>query len=319
MKSKIKQNILIIVTLLIGQYSLAAPQYLQRCRAATTGTGANYTMSAAETKAVRKWIIRCEPRMRGALTENVFIFKMVEGKEVQIPVYPVLGKQKLVEDASFDTGYRVEYSNPLNYQIDVQGITANPDAAPCDVPSDYRIIGYCGAGCFTPDQKIWFPQGDLAIGHAETLQLNSVFSVAPDSTFENIDYQVSELSPSMYIQNAQPQKEEILTLKTRSKTLSVTPNHPVVVSGGEVRSAEDIAIGDSLVNVDGELEEVVAIKKSEFFGKVLNLDTDEESLQSHIIVAQGLLTGDFVIQNMNLNNANRFLMRSSLFPVELIK
>jgi len=139
---KIQQIVLMALILLIGQNSFALLHW-DRCGTISKALGANYALSVPEVDALRKWLIRCEPRMYMDLIENNYLVKSIDGEEFKVPVYPILGIQKLVDDANIDTGFRFEYSNPLNYHFDISGVTTNPDAAPCDVPSDYRILAYC--------------------------------------------------------------------------------------------------------------------------------------------------------------------------------
>ncbi|MCJ8277777.1 MAG: hypothetical protein HRT44_02475 [Bdellovibrionales bacterium] len=315
----LKKVLLTLVTICMAQTSLATEIWQHRCQEASEATGVTYTMNAQQAQNVRSWLMRCAPRFKRDILKNKYMKRKNGDQVVEILLYPVLGKTEWVPDANAEGGEKPVYTNPLNYQINVAAVAENPSGHACDVPTDYEIIAYCGSGCFTPDQQVWFPQGDVAIGAAELLKLDTVVSVSTDSTFGNVGYQVSNLTPSMYIQTEEPQKEYVLTIMTNDKAVTVTRNHPMLMANGEMKRADEVIVGESLVNVDGEPEAVMAIEEGEFFGKVLNLETDEEQLQSHIIAAQGLLTGDFLIQNINMKNANRFLLRNSLFPVKLVK
>ncbi len=319
MTSLIKKLTLLIIVITSAQQSLAQELWIQRCDDAKIATGVSYTFNAEETKAIRKWTARCAPRFIHKLAENRHVGFMQDGKPVKRIVYPVFGLEELVPDPSVDIGVRVEYSNPRKYEIKKADVVANPDTAACDIPEDYTIIGFCGAGCFTPGQRLWFPEGDMAIGEAELRGLKQVMTLGEDSTLDNVSYQVSEITGAGYIQTKEPQKEAVVTLMTAHKSLTVTLNHPMIMADGSVRKAEDVKVGDQLINVDGEKETVVNLERDEFFGKVLNVETAQKNLQSHILVAEGLLTGDFAIQTMELQDANRHLLRSSLFPVQLFQ
>ncbi len=319
MTSLINKISLLLFVVTSTQQSLAQERWIERCNEAKIATGVSYTFNAEEIKAFHKWTARCAPRFIPQLSGILGVGFMQDGKPVKRIIYPVFGFEKFITDPSVYFGVRVEYSNPRNYEINKADVVANPDTATCDIPEDYKIIGFCGAGCFTPSQRLWFPEGDMAIGEAELRGLNQVMTLAEDSTLDNVTYQVSDITGAGYVQTKKAQKEAVVTLKTAEKSLTVTLNHPMIMADGSVRKAEDVKVGDQLINVDGENEMVVNLERDEFFEKVLNVETAQKDLKSHILVAEGLLTGDFVIQTLELQDANRHLLRSSSFPVQLFQ
>ncbi|KAF7764334.1 hypothetical protein PCIT_b0306 [Pseudoalteromonas citrea] len=196
--------------------------------------------------------------------------------------------------------------------------TAN---ASCNVPAGYFPNVTCQASCYTPDQKLLFAEGELAIFDAFTRKVSKIVTLDDDASLDNITYTVRDLKA--YSESLVEVVHDILVVKTKSGgSLKVTPNHPLLLSTGQMRNAEDIQIGDSLIAESGEFDEITAIEEIEFFGKVYNVEPNsngehEVILNGQIVVAQGFLSGSMYYQNTGFNHVNKYLLRDTL-PDDLI-
>ncbi len=96
---------------------------------------------------------------------------------------------------------------------------------------------------------------------------------------------------------AGPEPEPVIAFETKSGSkLTVTSLHPVMTSQG-VKLAKDIAIADELKSVDGKWVPIVSIGRKEYSGDVYNLELEGESEVDHLIIAEGLVSGDLYLQS----------------------
>ncbi|WP_018692017.1 Hint domain-containing protein [Algicola sagamiensis] len=180
----------------------------------------------------------------------------------------------------------------------------------------------CVSSCYTPDQKILFAQGELPIFDAYSKRLSKIVTLDTQSTLHSLGYMVRDVDG--YSESLKDVEHTILVLKTQNGgQLKVTENHPLLVSTGHMRNAEDIDIGEKLIAENGSFDTVVSIEPIKYFGKVYNVkpySTDENGmteLNGQIIVAQGFLSGSYYYQNRGLAHVNRLILRDQI-PDNLI-
>ncbi|MDE1462013.1 Hint domain-containing protein [Spartinivicinus poritis] len=185
----------------------------------------------------------------------------------------------------------------------------------------YTKILTCLASCYTPDQKLLFSEGELTIYDAFSRQVKKIVTLDDSASLNNLQYTVRPVDA--YSESVRDVLHEILVIKTQSGgQLKVTPNHPLLVSSGHMRNAEDLKIGDSLISQNGSYDPVVSIKNTNFFGKVYNVRPDSSSedgvsLNGQIVIAQGFLSGSMYYQNTGVYHVNRLVLRDNL-PEELL-
>ncbi|MBQ4811730.1 cell surface protein [Pseudoalteromonas luteoviolacea] len=205
---------------------------------------------------------------------------------------------------NFDSWYRA----PV-----VKGATCNRGA--------YTAMITCLSSCYTPDQKLLFAEGELAIYDAFSRRVSRIVTLDDDANLDNISYTVRNVDA--YSESVRDVVHRILEIKTQNGgSLKVTLNHPLILSSGHMKNAEDIQVGDALIAENGEFDEITSIEEVEFFGKVYNVRPDSDSengviLNGQIVVAQGFLSGSMYYQNTGANHVNRLLLRDSL-PNDLI-
>jgi hypothetical protein len=98
---------------------------------------------------------------------------------------------------------------------------------------------------------------------------------------------------------AGPELASLVELATSSRRLRVTADHPMLTSSG-VRRADRVAVGDRLVEADGESTRVTAVgrlpKSYETIVYNVELAADGDPATAHWVVADGLVTGDYARQ-----------------------
>jgi hypothetical protein len=85
------------------------------------------------------------------------------------------------------------------------------------------------------------------------------------------------------------------------RTISVTENHPFVVKGKELRQARHLVEGDEVLGADGRFHAITTLRplKEEPYAWVHNLalESDSGEIEGHVVLANGILTGDHFLQN----------------------
>jgi hypothetical protein len=172
---------------------------------------------------------------------------------------------------------------------------------------NFYVSFYCESSCYTPDQSLRFSTGDVNILEAVKSKRDDVVTLTPDATLDNIETHVDNVySYTLEIRDAE---QVIYKIKTASGgTLSVTNEHPVLVSDGRLVKAETLQNGDRLVRANGKLDPIVHVERTTFFGKVYNMKPMSEDLVSNILIAQGFLVGSARFQNDDVNYMNRVLL-----------
>ncbi|MEI6805407.1 MAG: Hint domain-containing protein [Myxococcaceae bacterium] len=161
--------------------------------------------------------------------------------------------------------------------------------------SDWELKTFCVASCYTPDQKILFASGELAIGAAFEQNENVLMVLQEGSSLEHPV--LKPMPVKAYSRSWQDAHEIIRVIKTQSGgQLKVTENHPILLSSGIMIEARDLEEGDLLVKQDGQRDPVVSIENIDYYGRVFNLTPASSNPTENIIVAQGFLIGSGAYQ-----------------------
>ena len=98
---------------------------------------------------------------------------------------------------------------------------------------------------------------------------------------------------------AGPEMDDLLNISIDRRTVKVSREHPFMTSVGPV-AASTLAVGDQVLDVDGAYHAITAIRNEKpagpvtVYNYVLDGGSDE---RSHLLVGDGLLSGDIVLQN----------------------
>ncbi|MCB0421936.1 MAG: hypothetical protein KDD61_13140 [Bdellovibrionales bacterium] len=290
---KIKTFIIFILGGVLGaQVALGNATESARCVEQNDSLDQNQALSRTA------WAFKCYPYLRGTMKDKkVMLHDVATG--AKLIGYPMFGK---INEQGEVTQY---WSAPID------------PSASCSAANTYSFIGFCRAGCYTPDQMVLFSDGYQSIGEAKKSLRQDIVTLSPESTLDSLEYIANTLSS--YTVDPEPKQQDIVTIRTESGgELTVTWQHPLVMSTGMIKTAQDLVIGDQLIQESGAMDSIVELSRQGYFGKVINVEMESEQATDNIVVAQGFLNGSAYYQNIELNEINRKVLRS-LIPDSLVK
>lgn len=287
------------VSAIIVELSLAAnAQGVESVRCQQSGDSLDGTQAVGRTQ----WAKKCFPYLKailGGSESGAVNMRNTDGSVV--PGYPTFA---LVN----------ENGEILNFWK-----APTEAGASCEGAARYSLIGLCRAGCYTPDQMVLFEGGYRAIGSQEAKQEIQIVTLGSASTSDHFSFTLSPLKT--IVSDLEAHHQEIIEIQTEDGgALKVTPTHPLIDGDGRVREAKSLVVGDSLIRSNGVRTPISKLEKSDYFGKVYNVEVNSESDLGQIVVAQDFLNGSIYFQNEGVKELNRQILRSSdLITKKLLK
>jgi len=193
-------------------------------------------------------------------------------------------------------------------RLEIAGI---PYTGAWDLPANVSVDALCEAGCYVPDQQIRVGDSAVSVAKAQESGARAVTTLSPGSTIDSMNFMQNTIA--RWTVDIAPATQTIVTLRMKSGgQLRVTTEHPLVTSDGMMRQAQTLAVGDSLVRDDGEMDAIVSITRNDEYTKVYNLRPTTTDLTSNVLVAQGYLTGSARYQSEYVKYLNRVLFRQKI-------
>lgn len=137
-----KRIFLLIVSIFVANSVLANPLVEPKCKNLKEAVGLESILNVEQAESVHKWLLRCDSD-NAQLLQAMKYWIDPDRQEIVRPFLPIYGVKVAVEDPDSVAGVSYEYGNPLNYKLNIQAIVNSPETAPCDIPEDYEIIGFC--------------------------------------------------------------------------------------------------------------------------------------------------------------------------------
>ncbi|ADO72737.1 hypothetical protein [Stigmatella aurantiaca] len=248
--------------------------------------------------------------------DGFFRWERLASRKKARPLYPTFGNQGDIYSPTnkqlFPHPSQVVDGSPLNC-----GFYFNQAGTLSAAGNNFFVNGYCEASCYTPEQKIRFPEGDVAIVEAVAGMKKNVVTLTPDSSLDAIALQTNKTYS--YTAEFRDTEHPIVNLLMASGgKLTVTKEHPLINSEGRLVTAQTVKVGDELVKVDGSFDPIVRVEHTTHFGKVYNLRPDTDDRVSNILVAEGYLVGSSLFQNDEVGYVNRIILNRQAVPASLI-
>ncbi len=185
---------------------------------------------------------------------------------------------------------------------------SSADDVHCKLPNGFRLIGFCTSGCVTTESIVETPKGSQEIVN---MKQNNQSEVWVPLRNENGKFQMQSMSVEKYTSDIIPAAQKILVINTQSgASIRLSKNHPLLNNEFIMTEAEKFKVGDSLVNSNGELDEVIKIEEQDYFGKLYNLTVATNDLDKSLYVVQGFISGDKKYQDLESRDLNRKFFRN---------
>lgn len=262
------------------------------------------SLSNTEANGRFNWLLKCAPTVP-AIAQFLEAF---EGYE----------KMTIYKQENLILNGRIVYPTFMNAN-GKPWIAPKTASASCTIPEGAYIATVCLASCATPEQLILAQAGNGGTGHLKY----SSFIDAWNNNFKFVGTLASNSSMSsktvqktlvdQWVTELIDGNHEILEFNTKSGgNLRLTPNHPILTAAGTMKLAGDWKVGESLVKLGGVHDEVVSIRKFNYYGKVYNLFVKSSDLKHNIVVTNGYLNGTAFFQNEGAVSMNKVLLRKAL-------
>lgn len=166
---------------------------------------------------------------------------------------------------------------------------------------DNKLRKWCYCGCFHPDTRILVL--DKIMGRMRHVRARNIVNqitrynlvVLDDNAKKNDIVMVSV--PIEKVTRG-PEKPALVNLHLDTgRELKVSSQHAIMLADGRMVVAEDVQEGQKLVGIDSREVTVKKIIREKTNEEVINFLTAGESLHGHMILAEGVVVGDFAYQN----------------------
>ncbi|MBC7396250.1 MAG: hypothetical protein H7333_02310 [Bdellovibrionales bacterium] len=312
-----KEQKFVMITVLGATLLCSAPSFAQFADGNVSNQRCTEWGDSLETTEVvhrYNYAIRCttDGRTLFAIKKNYEGITHVGGI-VTTPGYPIYG---VFAPTSPDD--KIAYKNPKKWfapktaERSVEGCVSKVEGDNL-MPANYEIFAFCASGCYTPEQMITTDPFNRSMTAQEVFssKLPTIAGVDSSSSIDQVS--LKQVTVKGWVTDLSPTNHELLNFKTLSGgNLSVTNNHPILTSNGEIKEAGQIALGDAFVKADGSVDPVVEIVPSSYYGYVYNFDIDSEEEADQLLVAQGFINGSVRFQNEDLVAVNRQILRTNI-------
>ncbi|MDG0816853.1 PKD domain-containing protein [Bdellovibrio svalbardensis] len=263
------------------------------------------SLSNTEAKGRYDWMVKCQnqlPIIKDFLDNFNDVKVTLSGQQV-----------------SLGSAGRELYPTFMNFAFKPEKpwIAPKVKTAPCVMPETVYVATVCVSSCATPEQQILAQEkanGSLKyVPFIEALTKNMNFVASLQSAQSMGSKEVVKTKVDQWVTELIDTEHDILVFKMKSgRELKVTPNHPIVTSEGFMKTAAEFKAGESLVQLGGNLDPIVSITATKYFGKVYNVFVQSSAIHKNILVTNGYLNGSAYFQNAGVKDMNRSLFKQKL-------
>lgn len=151
---------------------------------------------------------------------------------------------------------------------------------------------YCPCSCVTSKTLISYADGRRAAIGTSTVG-NLVANPFAEEGYGSVDVRLM----------SQVEKATVLRITfSNSATIVASVNHPFVLPDETVSSADKLRVGEAVLDANLRPVRITRIEKiQDFSGELHNLITERKSTaaQDHVVVTNGILSGDWLMQANN--------------------
>lgn len=257
------------------------------------------SLSNSEAQGRYDWMVKCKDQVP-VIKEFLEKFDGVEYKGINL-----------------DESTRHLYPTFLDSSTKKPWIAPKRVSGSCTVPATAYVAAVCVSSCSTPEQEVIaeVEKGKalrkVSFIDAWTQKLKKVGTLHPYSSIASTQLEKTEVDN--WVTELLDTTQPILTFKLKSGgQLKITPNHAMLNQDGAMQVAQDFKVNDNFVRLGGRLDKIVAIEKSDYYGKVYNVFVNSNELKKNVVVINGYLSGTAFYQNEGAKYMNRDLFRKNL-------
>lgn len=178
----------------------------------------------------------------------------------------------------------------------------------------YTASHVCTSGNAFMSAPLLFAPGELAVYDAYTQQVQQLIVVEDSATLDNLHYR--EQTVTLQSEKSSVEQINIVTLHTqRGKSLTVTQDHPLLLSTGILKSARYLSVQDTLIDQYGELDRIVSKTTSQVSAQLYDTQINTVNAQAtkldQIVVTQGFLSG-YLVSNGVQKMGKRLSLRDKI-------
>lgn len=167
----------------------------------------------------------------------------------------------------------------------------------CAISYSRLLVGVCPQGCFEANTlfEVQDESGNLQTVPAHEVSPNDqMMSLAPGASLEDGETLFGAINK--VVSGGEESNLFVFSLENGTE-LSVTKEHPMVLSDGRIVRAKSVELGDSFVTSEGASVSVTNIDRRASHEEVYNFDMAGDSTENHVIVANGVFVGDLALQS----------------------
>jgi hypothetical protein len=166
-----------------------------------------------------------------------------------------------------------------------------------DPGTGYRIVDFCPVGCFAATTQMlssFSPDGTTNYVAAQSVRPNIPLLSLADESLSDVSLAPHSVKRVVY----GPESTHLFVFRlSNGQTLKVTQHHPMVLDNGKIIEAAQVDMTMAFAGIDGNPVAIKAITREKPTADVFNFETRSDKQLGHIIVAEGVLVGDWKIQS----------------------
>lgn len=175
------------------------------------------------------------------------------------------------------------------------------------------LFAVCTCGCFEEGTKLSVAElrtGRKRLASIEEIVNNAshfaAYSATDNSTLGTLAFEARNLNRV----TSGPEDKPLVIIKTESgKRIGLSGKHAILLASGNMVKAEELNVGDLMVQENGLSDAVVEITEGKKDQMVYNLLTKSSTENGHLVIAEGLVVGDLYWQNIVDADIKKFKMR----------
>lgn len=166
----------------------------------------------------------------------------------------------------------------------------------CAITFGKDLVGVCPRGCFEANTEISIFDEILGVTSIPAKEISPNHQLATLGTNSTLDSpELSSASIEKVVSGAEEPDLFVFQMEDGSE-LSVTSEHPMVLSDGSIVRAKSVVAGSYFVKSDGQEIQITDVLRRATGEDVFNFEAAGNATENHVIVANDVFVGDLDLQ-----------------------